>query len=362
MNLRPLALTCLLTVLAGCQSIDLGKMKDVATSPFAKKEPKVETSEFATPHKMVAVWSDAVYTEPGAPSVRGFGGRLYFYDQQNEPISVEGQLVVYGYDDSLPGQQEETPSRKFVFTPEQLTTHFTPSDLGASYSVWIPWDEAGGERKSISLLPVFRATSGRVVMAQQSVNVLPGKAPAEELVNRKGHFTDLPGQRTGGVVQPVSFEENAADALPGSGRVDPNSWQQDHMFQPSGVPERQLRTTTIQLPMSVSRRLQAEQAVAQQNLGPSAAAEAEGTGNSGTTLHRFPTADPAEATGGAASDATASPPLTPPAARFLRPTHRAPASPSARPGFGRARTPQLPAGLPRVPPFQPAADSSRSTG
>ena len=52
------------------------------------------------------MWSDAVYTQPGLPPTRGFGGRLYFYDAHDQPVKVEGQLVVYAYDDSPEG----TPS------------------------------------------------------------------------------------------------------------------------------------------------------------------------------------------------------------------------------------------------------------
>jgi hypothetical protein len=361
MNVRTITAVCLLSVLSGCQTLDFSKVKDVASSPFAKKQPKVQESEFATPHKIVAVWSDAVYSQPGTGGVRGFGGRLYFYDQQNDPIPVEGQLVVYGYDDTVPDSQSKQPSRKFVFTPEQLTSHYTPSDLGASYSVWIPWDEIGGERKSISLLPVFRASSGQVVMAQQSVNVLPGKPPAEELVNRKGRFTPVPGTASAGSVQPVSFEQKLGAASTNS-VPSRNSWRQDHRYQPDAVPQQQLRSTTITLPMSVTQRLLAEEAAAQLARAQAAAArqdapQAEEAPSTGQSVGN---SSPGQDAGG--SDVKGTGPLTPPAARFLRSTPPAPASPDARPGFGHARTPRLPAIPRRVPPSQPTAGSSHSAG
>ena len=66
------------------------------------------------------------------------------------------------------------PDRKFAFTPEQFTSHFSPTELGASYSVWIPWDEVGSEQLDISLVPIFTATSGQLIVGQSSKVLLPG--------------------------------------------------------------------------------------------------------------------------------------------------------------------------------------------
>jgi hypothetical protein len=41
--------------------------------------------------------------------------------------------------------------------------------------VWIPWEAVGGDQKSVSLVPVFTATSGQIVMGQQARNLLRGK-------------------------------------------------------------------------------------------------------------------------------------------------------------------------------------------
>src|SRR5690606_9283281 len=108
---------------------------------------------------LVAIWSDSVYQEPGKTPTRGFGGRLYFYNEKNEPIRVEGSLLVYGFDDTV-DQHSAVPSRKFAYTAEQFATHYSESELGPSYSVWIPWDAAGGEEAKIGLVPIFTAAGG----------------------------------------------------------------------------------------------------------------------------------------------------------------------------------------------------------
>lgn len=156
------------SLLTGCSSLPLGR------SWTAETKPKT----FATPTRMVAIWSPAMFNTSGAAPTRGFGGRLYFYDDQSRPIPVNGQLVVYAYDDSAVdpnGSAAPVADRKFLFKPEQLSSHFTPSDIGASYSIWIPWGPVDGDEAKVSLLPVFTTESGQVVSCQSSPSLLPGK-------------------------------------------------------------------------------------------------------------------------------------------------------------------------------------------
>lgn len=153
----------------GCQSL---KAPDWSKSWF--NQPRVQDSKFAVPARMAILWSPAVYNEAGKTPARGFGGRVYFYDAKNKPIAVEGQLLIYAYNNNTQKPESKVPDRKYAFTPEQFTKHYTPTELGASYSIWIPWDAVGGPQTEISLVPVFTSTSGALVMEQPSRNLLPG--------------------------------------------------------------------------------------------------------------------------------------------------------------------------------------------
>lgn len=173
---------CLAVILAssGCQTIDLTPKK----WPWSK-DTKNKKSQYQEPTRMVAIWTDTVRYSAGGQPTRGFGGRLYFYNDHGQAIPVEGQLAVYVYDDTdREGKVEPNrpPDRRYAFTKEQFTQHFSKSDLGASYSIWIPWDAVGGERKMLSILPVFTSVDNRVLNGQQSANMLPGKAPVVEEV------------------------------------------------------------------------------------------------------------------------------------------------------------------------------------
>src|SRR5262245_6439845 len=81
---------------AGCQTMPDG------TKSWGFGQPKVQESKYAVPTKMAVIWAPAVLNQPGQVPTRGFGGRVYFYDASNSPVAVEGQLVVYGYDDTVP--------------------------------------------------------------------------------------------------------------------------------------------------------------------------------------------------------------------------------------------------------------------
>ncbi|MEX0818512.1 MAG: hypothetical protein WD070_02930, partial [Pirellulaceae bacterium] len=228
----------MLAAMSGCQAIDTDWMPK---APWNKKQKLVE-SQFDTPVRMAAIWTPDMMVQPGQPASRGFGGRLYFYDQSNKPVKVEGQLVVYAYDDTAEESQRESPDRKYAFTPEQFTSHHSESELGASYSVWLPWDAVtGGDQKSVSLLPVFTSTSGKIVMGQQAMNLLPGRKPERQ--QAAAPETTL-SQTAATGVRPAAFQENRTTT---ASRPEVPVVESPH--RPS------ITTTTIDLPKSMQQRI-----------------------------------------------------------------------------------------------------------
>lgn len=194
---------------------------------------------------MNVTWTHDIYTAEGKPPTRGFGGRIYFYNEKSQAIPVEGELTVYGFDDTHrdhSGMSVESADKRFRFTPEQFTKHFSESQLGASYSVWIPWDLAPGEPRKIMLIPTFRTNDGRLVKGKPASLVLPGPAGASE------------SDGSNEVIQ-VSAKGPASGSRGGKSAQNPNR------KEPSvGDP----RTTTIQVPNRPQARPQVppEQAAA----------------------------------------------------------------------------------------------------
>ncbi|MCA9194914.1 MAG: hypothetical protein KDB03_24250 [Planctomycetales bacterium] len=173
-----LTLIALISI-AGCSTFSKEKKSSSANSNWGIS--KLWKKEYEQPAKMVAVWTPDTYTVPGQPITRGFGGRIYFYNDRSQAIAVEGELFVYGWEEKsiLLGTPKAEADKTFGFTSEQFTEHYSPTDLGASYSVWIPWDEAGGIQKEITIIPVFKMADGRAVQGSPSKLVLEGKSPLD---------------------------------------------------------------------------------------------------------------------------------------------------------------------------------------
>ncbi len=154
--------------------------------PFmAKKEEAPEP--YPNPVKLAATWAPDSLVQTGRTPTRGFGGRVFFYDEKSRPVPVDGTLIVHGFDDTA--ENPEDRIKRYEFTPEQFTRHFSQTDLGASYSVWIPWDAVGGKQRRISLVASFRTADGKPVQGEPAVVVLPGTEPPELIDNPIANFS-----------------------------------------------------------------------------------------------------------------------------------------------------------------------------
>ena len=133
-------------------------------------------------NKILATWTDAVSHNTTRPPQRGFGGRLMFFEAKSDkPVKVEGDLVVYAFEEEGRGPSNTKPDRKYVFPAETLESLYSKSKIGHSYSVWLPWDEVGGPQKEIGLIARLVPKEGSPLVSPQSKIMLPGtKSPPRD--------------------------------------------------------------------------------------------------------------------------------------------------------------------------------------
>ncbi len=160
-----IALTFLLIASAGCTLGGGDRWKfaswDVRKAVGLKKDDKPDPE---IPTRMVSTWTEAVENRIGAKSRRGFGGRITFFKSGIEkPVRVDGQLVVYAFDETTREPYRTEPTRRFVFPADTLEVRESDGELGTSYSVWLPWDDAGGTERKISLIARFEPKDGPVI-------------------------------------------------------------------------------------------------------------------------------------------------------------------------------------------------------
>jgi len=173
--LLTMCLSGLLLSVCGCQSLTTTKQW---TWPWDanNKEPQV-------PDRILPIWTDTIMHQPGRPGIRGFGGRVYFYaGEDTQAIEVDGGLVVYVFDSDKMDPHSPSPEKKYVFTPEHMKNHMSEAPLGKSYSIWLPWDEVGGESRSLTLVTRFEGTKGGVILSQPAVKFLPGVVKKDAVV------------------------------------------------------------------------------------------------------------------------------------------------------------------------------------
>lgn len=187
-----MALVCLIALasVSGCASTK--KSWKYAKNGDFKRAVGMKSSKPPLPEvpaRIVSTWTDTVLQRTGKAPQRGFGGRLVFFTRESEePVRVDGQLVVYAFDETDRAKHETHPTRKYVFPREEFARHESESQLGPSYSVWLPWDEVGGNMKQISLIARFEPDGGNYVMGEQTKHLLPGlsKMETEHLVQPGG--------------------------------------------------------------------------------------------------------------------------------------------------------------------------------
>ncbi|MEM8734275.1 MAG: hypothetical protein AAGG44_08635 [Planctomycetota bacterium] len=236
----------------GCSSLQksASKKKDSKWS-----WSKLWKEEFQEPSSIAAIWSFDTLATENKSTERGFGGRIYFYNEKSQAVPVNGDLTIYGYV-TTPGYSDPEkvePDQKFDFKAEQLASHFSPSEIGASYSVWVPWDRVGGHREEITLIPTFKSEEGSLVQGTPAKVFLEGTP-------REKHHLPGPKAQTVSYRRAVPTEPSAIDTMPsigttktttievpgeaslgrsrrrsftlGAGRTNVNSTQ--NSFQPSG--------------------------------------------------------------------------------------------------------------------------------
>ena len=178
--------------LSGCAKFD-----------HAKHIPWSKSKKPTIPSKVLPIWSDTVLHQKGQPGVRGFGGRVLFYDERDdEPIKVDGSLTIYAFDAELHDPSNSKPEMQFVITADQLDRHYGRSKLGHSYSIWLPWDIVGGPSRQISLVAKFEGREGGVAISDPATKMLPGVATDDttNLAAKAGDSTITESQ-----VRPTSY-------------------------------------------------------------------------------------------------------------------------------------------------------------
>jgi len=134
-----------------------------------------EEEKPVVPERILAIWTDTVLRQPNQPGVRGFGGRIFFYDkEQNDPIEVDGKLVVFVFDADDHNPENQKPLRKYVIDADDFAKHMSKTSIGPAYSVWLPWGDVKGPTKKLSIIARYEGRHGGTTLSDPTMKLLPG--------------------------------------------------------------------------------------------------------------------------------------------------------------------------------------------
>lgn len=240
-NWRLIILLLTSLVSSGCQSFNfMDRFNLERRIPWKSDDKEVRQG---VPVRIVTTWTDAVLHRPNKAE-RGFGGRLYFYDNKgSDPIEVDGQLVVYAFNETNRDPTDNRPNRRYVFPPEQFQLHKSDSsELGVSYSVFLPWDaDQNGPPADISLIARFEPEGkGNLITSEQNRLRLPGQGPIPGGDKALAQQSIQPGVQHANVTQSTIEPKRTVHQINYETEIS-------HVTPPSQEPQR-MTTTNISLP------------------------------------------------------------------------------------------------------------------
>ena len=158
---RPLArlLACwLLLTTVGCATLhipqlDLRSRKATARNPVAK---------------VVCLWEPAEGRDPKGNPCHGFAGQILFLNSSSLPVSVDGDVRVYLFDDQGTVEEQSEPLHKFDFDNGAWSQHYTYGTLGPAYNVFIPYMRHGTYEATCALRLRLTPKQGPAVFSEMA--------------------------------------------------------------------------------------------------------------------------------------------------------------------------------------------------
>jgi len=261
-----LFLLLFIPLLTGCNTLTYKRA--AAKNPLSKNSVKV-------PVNMLDVWQPYAQTTSEGGVVRGIAGRIHFYSdaKKKRTIKVDGELTVFVFDGKETNPSRAKPMRVYKFSAKTLESHHSfKKPLGHGYDFFLPFDEIGGEEKTLCIMARFDdVLESSLLVAKPVHTILSGTKPEiketpfqQFLANRSvlGKQEPLPGTVTKNP-QPLTAPDNVAVD---SAVADNVSEKKDEVIKQASFEEeakselkdepKQRQATTIMLNEKMTRQMQ----------------------------------------------------------------------------------------------------------
>ena len=129
-------------LLTGCTTFDL----DLADFGRSSTEDTAQVAE------IVCLWEAAEGIGLDGLPTRGFAGQVLFFPRgQPEPIRIDGDIMIYVFDDHGTEAEQARPLHQFEFPAVAWNSFLYKTNLGPAYQLFIPYTRKGGNFASCAL-------------------------------------------------------------------------------------------------------------------------------------------------------------------------------------------------------------------
>lgn len=194
----------LLTLLScGCSSI-----------PMFSRAKYVEADARHPIMEVLCVWEAAEGRGIDNLPSRGFGGQiLFFASGHKEPVKVHGDVRIYVFDEEGVDGDSSKPLHQFDFPAEVWNTYLRPSNLGATYQIFIPYTRKGLHSAKCTLRVRITPEDGLPIYSRMATIPLSGiEEPVAKVKSGSIQTASSTNDKPGSGIETADWSETATEA------------------------------------------------------------------------------------------------------------------------------------------------------
>ena len=174
----------LLLTSVGCSTLDVTKI-DWRSRKATARHPAI---------RVVCLWEPAEGRDPKGVPCQGFAGQILFLTNSSLPVSVDGDVRIYLFDDQGKGEEGDKPLHQFDFDSGSWSQHYSYGTLGPAYNVFVPYMRRGVYDANCALRVRLTPKNGPVVFSEMTSIGLMGFDTGKS--SKKAPKTDLRVEET----------------------------------------------------------------------------------------------------------------------------------------------------------------------
>lgn len=246
----------------GCATLNLAHM-DWRSRKATARNPAI---------RVVCLWEPAEGRDPKGVPCQGFAGQILFLNSKSLPVTVEGQVRIYLFDNQGSSEDQSKPVHQFDFDSGSWAQHYSYGTLGPAYNVFIPYTRRNISEATCDLRLRLTPDAGPVVFSDMtSIELLgfnkgkPVSKPSindprveetvpEDLtsVNQRRRTTTIALDGSGSTQKPMELPEQATDGIQLAGHQVES---EPEPLDPDDVRMAQLEMLVAQLKRDAKRQL-----------------------------------------------------------------------------------------------------------